>query len=173
MPYCKNCGAQLAEGTVYCQNCGASTQEPPRPAFRSAGWGARFVAWLIDVIIIGIFLTPTKIFLALFGLSGFTLPILPAPLSWIPFVEFGLDNVVYFLYWTLMDGFFGQSVGKMAMHLKVTRTNGQPIEIGTAAIESLGKAFMLPLDFIIGWLIHSERGQRLFNIISETKVVRV
>jgi uncharacterized RDD family membrane protein YckC len=60
----------------------------------------------------------------------------------------------------------------MAMHLKVTRLNGQPIDVGTAAIESLGKAFLLPLDCIIGWLIHSDRNQRLFNIISETMVVR-
>jgi uncharacterized RDD family membrane protein YckC len=71
-----------------------------------------------------------------------------------------------------MDGTFGQSIGKMAMHLKVTRLNGQPINVGTAAIESFGKAFLLPLDCIIGWLIHQDRNQRLFNTISETTVVR-
>ncbi len=173
MAFCKNCGAQLSEGTVFCQSCGASTREPSRPALASAGWGARFVAWLIDVIIIGIFLTPTKLFLAFFGLSGLTLPILPAPLSWIPFVEFGLDNVVYFLYWTIMDGTFGQSVGKMAMHLKVTRLNGQPIDVGTAAVESFGKAFMLPLDCILGWILYQNQNKRLFNSVSGTTVVRL
>jgi uncharacterized RDD family membrane protein YckC len=138
----------------------------------SAGWGVRFVAWLIDIIFLGIFLAPTKFFLALLGLSGFSLQILPFPFHWLPFVEFGLDNVIYFFYWTIMDGTFGQSIGKMAMHLKVTRLNGQPIDIGTAAIESFGKAFLLPLDCIVGWLLRSNTTQRLFNIISETTVIR-
>ena len=172
MPFCKNCGAQLSEGAVFCQHCGASTREPSRPVLASAGWGARFVAWLIDMIIIGIFLTPIRFFFAILGWPSFSLPILPFPLSWLPFVEFGLDNVVYFFYWTIMDGTFGQSIGKMAMHLKVTRLNGQSINVGTAAIESFGKAFLLPLDCIIGWLVHSDRNQRLFNTISETTVVR-
>ena len=172
MPFCKNCGAQLSEGAIFCQNCGASTREPSRPVLASAGWGTRFVAWLIDIIIIEIFLAPTRLFLALLGLSGFSLPILPFPFNWLPFVNFKLENVVYFFYWTIMDGTFGQSIGKMVMHLKVTRLNGQPIEVGTAAMESFGKAFLLPLDCIIGWLIHSHRNQRLFNIISETTVVR-
>jgi uncharacterized RDD family membrane protein YckC len=173
MPFCRNCGAQLSENAVFCQNCGTSTREPSRPLRVSAGWGTRFVAWLIDIIIIEIFLAPTRLFWGLLGLLGFSLPIFPFPINWLPFVGFGLDNIVCFFYWTIMDGTFGQSIGKMAMQLKVTRLDGQSIDIGTAAIESLGKAFLLPLDCIIGWLIHSDRNQRLLNLISETMVVSV
>ena len=164
----------MSEGAVFCQSCGASTQEPPKPTLRSSSWGARFVAWLIDMIILGIFLTPLKVFFwAFFGQTSFQLLTLPAPLSWIPFVEFGLDNVVYFVYWTAMDGIFGQSIGKMVMHLKVTRTNGQTLDIGTAAVESFGKAFMLPLDCILGWLLYQNQNKRLFNAVSNTTVVRL
>jgi uncharacterized RDD family membrane protein YckC len=98
--------------------------------------------------------------------------LLPDPFRWIPFVEFGLDNVIYFLYWTIMEGIFGQSIGKMAMRLKVARLNGQPVDMGYAAIESLGKAFLLPLDCLIGWIFFAGRNQRLFNYISETIVVK-
>jgi len=42
-----------------------------------------------------------------------------------------------------------------------------------AAIESIGKAFLLPLDCIIGWILYPSRRQRLFNYLSDTIVVRV
>jgi uncharacterized RDD family membrane protein YckC len=69
-----------------------------------------------------------------------------------------------------MEGIYGQSIGKMVMQLKVTRLDGQPIDMGYAAIESLGKAFLLPIDCIVGWLLYSN--ERLFNFMSETKVVK-
>ncbi len=172
MPYCKKCGAQIAEDAAFCHNCGASVKGPVEPTFAIAGWGERFIAWLIDMIVLGIFLAPITIFYVLFGLPRFSFPILPYPFSSIPFAEFGLSNVIYFLYWTFMEGTYGKSIGKMAMRLKVTRLNGQPIDLGYAALESLGKAFLLPLDCIVGLLIHSNRNQRLFNFISETIVVK-
>jgi len=170
MPYCKNCGAQIAEDAAFCQNCGASVKGPSRPTYITAGWGERFIAWLIDMIVLGIFLAPITFFYTFFGLPRLSFPFWPFTLSWIPFVEFGLSNIVYFLYWTFMEGTYGQSIGKMAMRLKVTRLNGQPIDVGTAAIESFGKAFLLPIDCFVGWLLYSN--QRLFNFISETIVVK-
>jgi uncharacterized RDD family membrane protein YckC len=170
MPYCKNCGAQLTEDAAYCQNCGTPVKGPSRPMLVTANWGERFVAWLIDIIIIGIFLVPFRFFFTLFEWSSFSIPIFPSSLSWFPLFWLGLDNIVYFLYWTIMEGTYGQSIGKMAMQLKVTRLNGQPIDMGYAAIESLGKAFLLPVDCFVGWLLYSN--QRLFNYISDTIVVR-
>jgi uncharacterized RDD family membrane protein YckC len=50
--------------------------------------------------------------------------------------------------------------------------NGEPLTMGNAAIESLGKAFLLPLDCIIGWLFFPAKKQRLFNYLSGTIVVK-
>lgn len=75
------------------------------------------------------------------------MPVLPV---WIPFVDFGLSNIVYFLYWTLMEGSYGRSIGKMVMRIKVVRVRGEPMDLAHAALESLGKAFVLPLDCILG-----------------------
>jgi len=172
MPYCKNCGTQVAEDYVYCPNCGATVRGPSKSMLVVAGWGERFVAWIIDMIVLGIFLAPIRIFISLFRLPNLWLQIMPFPLSWIPFVEFGFGNIVYFLYWTFMEGTYGQSIGKMVMKLKVTRQNGQPIDFGYAALESFGKAFLLPLDCIIGWLMNTNKNQRLFNVISETVVTK-
>lgn len=170
MPYCRNCGAQLPEGAEFCQNCGTPIRGPARSRLATAGWGERFVAWLIDIIIIGIFISPAKFFWAWIGF-----PILgggPPFLRWIPFTDFGLDNIIYFVYWMLMEGIYGQSIGKMALRLRVVRLDRKPIDIGIAAIESIGKAFLLPIDCIIGWILYPDKNQRLFNYISGTVTVK-
>jgi len=166
MPYCKNCGVELPEGAAYCRQCGTRVGIASRQAF--ANWGERFVAWIIDIILVGIFLAPIKYFI---GVAWPGITWTPNIVRVIPFVDFGMDNVIYFFYWTFMEGMYGQSIGKMAMKIKVTMLNGEPIDMAHAAVESLGKAFLLPLDCIIGWLLYQTRNQRLFNYISETIIV--
>ena len=163
MSYCRKCGAKLPEGATYCPNCGTPVETAFRPAL--AVWGERFIAWLIDMIILGIIFGPW------ITLPGYIWA--PNFLRWIPFVDFGSKNVIYFLYWTFMEGIYGKSIGKMAMKLKVTQLNGKPTDIVHAAIESIGKAFLLPLDCIIGWILYPTKKQRLFNYISETIVVKL
>ena len=72
-----------------------------------------------------------------------------------------------------MEGIFGQSLGKMIMKLKIVQTNGERITMLQAAVESLGKAFLLPIDCLIGWILYSNKKQRLFNFLSETVVIKV
>jgi uncharacterized RDD family membrane protein YckC len=72
----------------------------------------------------------------------------------------------------LMEGAYGQSLGKMLMRIKAARLDGSPINMGQAALQSLGKAFLLPLDCLLGWILYPRRRQRLFNYLSETVVVK-
>ncbi len=133
-----------------------------------AFWWERFVAWLIDVVIIGVVVGILGLFSLLAGVtwwSGWP--------GWLPFFNFNLGGVIYFLYWLFMDGAYGQSFGKMVMRLKITRLNGSEIGMGNAAIESVGKAFLLPLDVLLGWILYPKRRQRIFNYLSETIVVKV
>jgi uncharacterized RDD family membrane protein YckC len=41
------------------------------------------------------------------------------------------------------------------------------------AIQSFGKAFLLPIDVFFGWIFTNDKRQRLFNRASDTIVVRV
>jgi uncharacterized RDD family membrane protein YckC len=110
------------------------------------------------------------------ALTAFTLTpfsFLPSGLDWIPFFNFGLSGIVNFLYWMLMDGAYGQSFGKMIMRVKVTRVDGSRLNMANAALESVGKAFLLPLDCLLGWILYPRRRQRVFNYISETIVVKI
>ena len=178
MPYCKNCGNQLQPDAKFCSRCGApvTTVEQAEPSaagpsaasgLKIAYWGERFVAWLIDVIILGLVVGLLGL-ITWFGFGSFSWwsgwP------SWVPF--FNWSGIVYFLYWFLMDGAYGQSLGKMIMHLRVARLDGSRMNIGQAALESVGKAFILPLDILLGWILYPRRRQRLFNYLSETIVIR-
>jgi uncharacterized RDD family membrane protein YckC len=161
--YCSNCGAKLSGGAVFCTNCGTSVKDVVKPRLERADWGKRFIAWLIDIIILGLITGP---WISLPGL------VLIPELRWIPFVDFGTKNLINFLYWMVMESIYGQSIGKMVMKIKVTKLDGKPVDVTYAAIESIGKAFLLPIDCIIGWILYSNKNQRLFNYISETIVVR-
>lgn len=161
-----NCGEEMPIGSTYCPKCGARVETISGLVL--ASWGERFIAWLIDMILLGILL-------AWFALPGFhwiprvwrgTVP------DWIPFVDFGFKNFAYFLYWTLLEGIYGQSVGKMTMRIRVARIDGGPIDLGKAAIQSIGKAFLLPLDCILGWILYVSRRQRLFNYLADTVVLK-
>jgi len=166
MPFCRECGGQLPEGATYCPNCGAAV----RAQAVLADWGDRFVAWLIDFIIVEAF-----IFIPETLLKWITWPIymwLPPLPRWMPFAGLGLRDVTFFLYWMLMEGIYGQSIGKMVMKAKVTRLDGSPVDLGQAAIESLGKAFVLPIDVLVGLIFFQEKRQRLFSYISNTIVVK-
>lgn len=178
MPSCKKCGAAIPDEAKYCTVCGTSVTageaspesiSPVAPAAsepKLAFWWERFVAWLIDVVIIG----------AITGILGmlttYTFPALPSWPNWIPFFNLNLNGVALFLYWTLLESIYGQSFGKMVMRIRITRLNGSPVGLGNAALESVGKAFLLPLDLLLGWFLHPKRKQRIFNYISETIVTR-
>ena len=72
-----------------------------------------------------------------------------------------------------MEGIYGQSIGKMVMKIRVTQLGGARTDLVHAAIGSIGKAFLLPIDCIVGWIMYPTKKQRLFNYLSETIVVKV
>lgn len=126
-----------------------------------AKWGSRFWAWLIDILLVEAFSS------LIVNSSGFFWDS-----DFISIAGFGVHGVLMFAYWTLLEGHNGQSVGKMALSLKVTDREGRKIDFGVAALESFGKAFILPLDCLIGWLAMPNSKLRLFNRISNTIVIR-
>ncbi|WP_049902361.1 RDD family protein [Halococcus agarilyticus] len=134
-----------------------------RTKLHLASWDDRFVAWLIDLLLVGAVVST-------FGGVGdlFTLATDAFFVS-IPFL--GANGVGFWLYWTALEGYRGQSAGKMVMDIAVTDERGGEIGYPAAAIESFGKAFVLPLDVLIGWLAMEEEYVRLFNRLSSTIVV--
>ena len=133
----------------------ADASEPVR-----APWHMRFVAWLIDVaLVLGL----------LWYFAEVPLPDLPV----------GADDAVFlartsvgmYLYWWFFESYTGQPMGKLVVGLKTTDPSGETVGFGPAAIECFGKAFLLPVDLLVGWYLDPDARQRLFNRLSNTVVI--
>ena len=77
-----------------------------------------------------------------------------------------ISSLVFTAYWTYFESTSGQSIGKKLLHLK-------NIDAKTAALESFGKAVLLPLDVILGWIFTNDKRQRIFNRASNTIVIKI
>lgn len=142
---------------------GVGTGEPERRTVHLASWDDRFLAWLIDVLLVGAVLS-------VFGEAAGAFSLLTGSLSLsAPFL--GVNGLGLWIYWTALEGYRGQSAGKVVMKIAVTDRRGEAIDYATAAVESFGKAFLLPLDVLIGWLFMENEYVRLFNRLSSTIVI--
>ena len=158
---CANCGAELTSGASFCANCGALTsgglaQPAPletgtmlRPEYM--GFWIRALAWVVDVALILV----VNLLLTRAGLSLLTLFVGP-------------------VYATLFIGIKGQTLGKMALGIKVIDARGNVPGLGRAVLREIVGKFLsglaLGLGYAwIGWDAH-KRGWH--DYIAGTYVVR-
>ncbi len=131
-----------------------------------AKWTDRFLAWLIDFIIISII--STSIIFASFGTIDYDQDaILAESTQYIP------TSLLFFAYWTILEYKTGQTIGKKILNLKVTNISGNRPSLKGVIIGSFGKAFLLPLDVLLGWILTNEKRQRVFNKLGDTLVVKI
>lgn len=76
-------------------------------------------------------------------------------------------------YFVITEFKYGQTLGKKALNIKTTTYDGTKISLKQSAINSIGKTFLLPIDFVVGILLEKSRKQRLFNKISDTIVIKI
>jgi uncharacterized RDD family membrane protein YckC len=147
-----------------------------------AGWVDRFLAWLIDFIIVSIGLAILFALLAIpFWISYYSNDMALGHENFVmalghknfePF-HYLLSSLAFFGYWTYFEHTSGQSIGKRLLNIKTTDMFGKSIDTKSAALESLGKSFLLPIDVILGWLFTNNKRQRIFNKISNTIVIKL
>jgi uncharacterized RDD family membrane protein YckC len=146
-----------------------------------ASWSTRFWAWLVDFIIVNVGLAVLYAILSIpMWLYGFTNPNMMAMMSngqwWSNAggpISFALNSLVFFGYWLSMESKTGQSIGKILLHVKTTNMQGQPADVKSIAISSFGKAFLLPIDVILGWIFTNDKRQRLLSRAANTIVIKV
>lgn len=122
----------------------------------SADFGTRFVAWLIDAIIIGV----PAVILMMF---------LPVMLMYPLILVAGIAYQVYF--WTTT----GQTFGKQAMGLKVVSAeNGALLEPSAAALRYVGYIVSgIPIYRGFFWAIWDPKHDTWHDKIAKTKVIKV
>jgi uncharacterized RDD family membrane protein YckC len=84
-----------------------------------------------------------------------------------------ISGAAFFGYWTYFEYTSGQSIGKRVLKIKTVNLSGNRIDIKNAAVESFGKAFLLPIDVILGWIFTNNKRQRIFSRISNTIVIKL
>jgi len=190
---CAKCGTPAAPGTKFCESCGAplpaaaqpaqgsaaaaSAYATPEPQVQYQGVAIRFVALFIDGIILGII---GYILIFLFAASAITVDTSTGAVSIGPayYAAVALVIVIELLYFTLLLGRYGQSVGMMAVKIKVvSEADSGPITYGAAFIRTI----LLYIDeipyaipFLLGAILiwTSDKKQRLGDRVAHTVVLK-
>ena len=146
---CLSCAQPAPADAGFCPGCGRVLS-----AIVYAGFWIRFVAWLIDAII----LTIPNIIIGL---------VVESPGSIL--LQFAIGIVYTIGFWTAE----GATPGKMAMGLRITTVQGEPVDFGKAVLRYIGY-FVSGITLGIGYLMiaftREKRG--LHDLIAGTVVIK-
>ncbi len=193
--FCSKCGANVADGAAFCPACGQSvggvvaapvaSAIPPgyvaRPTVAYAGFWLRFVALIIDIIILGIAGSILTFPFAVSMGGGMFMHGRPPmrPEEWIGFFS-GLWRVILirmvlqWLYYAFLESSAWQgTIGKKALGLEVTDLAGQRISFARATGRHFAK-IISSLILFIGYLMagFTEKKQALHDMIAGCLVIR-
>ena len=83
-----------------------------------------------------------------------------------------MQSLIFFAYWTYFESTTGQSIGKKLLKIKTTGLTGNLADVRSVAIQSFGKAFLLPIDVFFGWIFTNDKRQRLLSRAADTIVIK-
>ena len=194
--FCSRCGSEVEEGVRYCGACGQEVGSPVSPPQipasapvstpqRYAGFWLRFVAHLIDHIVVGIpFFLIVMVPIFLFGglhllarrsAAGPPDPAFVAAVLLRFFFAIALFVLAQWLYFAGMESSARQATfGKAAMSLRVTGLTGQHLTFGHATGRFFAKIITGLIPLGIGYFMagFTEKKQALHDMIAGTLVLR-
>ncbi|MEE8443534.1 MAG: RDD family protein [Dehalococcoidia bacterium] len=165
---CPQCNGENPPESRFCAHCGASLQAKAWRASSYANFWLRFVAFTIDsflLFIVYLALSVLKVAADVVQVSGGS----AAP----SFVASALILLTPGLYYWLFTGLKGQTIGKMALGIRVVDAQGNKPGLGRAALrESIGKTIST-LVLMIGylWVFWDKRKQGWHDKLAHTFVV--
>ncbi len=188
---CPNCSVENPPEAQFCDNCGTQLVEPRSEEARQsvptadvatgetryAGFWIRLGAWAIDVFVLAVsfFIFQIGIQLLVLGLDFFDLSGSFGNLGVVIFLNFPVVVFGPRIYYVLLTGLRGQTVGKMALGIKVVIGGNRNPGIGRAALrETIGKLISI-IAFFLGilWIVWDPRKQGWHDKIANTYVVVV
>src|SRR5215208_3052281 len=132
--------------------------------------GRRIVATIVDGLIFG------ALYAVMAMLFGTVTSVGPA--NWsssLPALPSVLYGVIVVLYYVLLEGYLGQTVGKMVVGIKVVREdNGEVPGVGGATIRTLLRIIDSLFSSLVAFIavLISGKNQRLGDMAAHTLVVR-
>lgn len=140
--FCAHCGAAIQLGAHFCPGCGAAAGAGTAPtsvvgmgvgteaSVEYMGFWIRVAAVVIDGILTGI------VGAILDAILGFT----------------GIGALLSITYYVLLTGLKGQTLGKMALGIKVVNAQGNVPGIGRAALREIVGKFVSAIAIGLGYL---------------------
>ena len=133
-----------------------------------AKWTDRFLAWLIDFIIISSIST-----VMIFSLFGTIYYESNEGGLWAENTQYIPTSILFFIYWIVLEYKTGQTIGKKILNLKVINIDGSKANFKGILLGSFGKSFLLPIDVVLGWILTNDKRQRIFNKLGDTVIIKI
>ena len=186
--FCNQCGGQNPAGATFCSKCGGSLIGVPQPLATTAtrpvvstparygGFWIRFVAALIDGILVQVVVVPFGALMGgAIGVAGVATS-MPGEGTRLVSVIVGvvLGLLGSWIYEAAMESSSLQAtLGKMIFGMKVTDGNGNRISFMRATGRHFAK-YLSSLILFIGYIMagFTARKQALHDIIADTLVIR-
>jgi uncharacterized RDD family membrane protein YckC len=182
--FCSKCGASVADGVAICPACGqpagAGAIPPQLPPVNYAGFWLRFVAYLIDIVLVSIVAIPIYLVLgSLFGLNMSSIardpnsPMLGSAVISVLLFE-GCALFGLWLYYAILESSAWQgTVGKKVLGLRVTDLDGNRISFGRATGRFFAK-LVSNFTFMIGYIMagFTAKKQALHDMIAGCLVTK-
>jgi uncharacterized RDD family membrane protein YckC len=189
--YCSQCGQPVRAGARFCGACGGAlagvlpwqTEATPRASEEGqyAGFWIRFVAWFIDGVVVSIVTQPITLALG----SGFSFEVEENALGEPTSFNWDLDETrliigaiigfaVPLVYWMVAFSKWGQTLGALAVSIKVQHPDGTLLSPALAAVRYFG-SIVSGLIFGLGyfWMIWDGSKQTWHDKFANSVVVKV
>jgi uncharacterized RDD family membrane protein YckC len=131
--------------------------------------GRRVLATIVDVIVLGVLFAVMSV---LFGESSAQGTSMSFSTGTLPTLGFFVLAMAYYI---LMEGYLGQTLGKMLLGIKVIREDtGEVPGLGPAAIRSVMRIVDGLFSYLVAFIavLASAKNQRLGDMVAHTLVVR-
>ena len=139
-----------------------------------AGFWLRVAAAMIDAILVGIAKVTLSVLLG--GVSGVFNSVwqVPAAMPGLLFTWL-FSSAIGMAYYVVFTGSCGQTPGKMALYIKVVRSDGSDMTYGRAALREVPGKFLSGILLGIGYLmvVFDERKQGLHDKLADSCVIRI
>ena len=124
----------------------------------------RFIAYILDFLVVSAIMWPISYLLYLFVNPVFRFQVY----HYFPFTA----PIIIILYFVLCEKIRGATVGKLLMFIEVQNEEGNRISYKQAIIRNISKLWWIFIifDYIIG-LLYGSKDDRLLGQLSKTKVV--
>ncbi len=176
---CPKCGerfelptiAQPAVAETSVESAASPLPQPPRQqeiaALPKAGFWIRVVATMLDGLLVFVLQFVLGFLLASAGIA--------AGIGDVSGLVMLFGYLLSFAYYIVFTGYCGQTPGKMALRIKVIRTDGAQIGYGRAAFRETVAKFISGIILCIGYLMVAFDGQKqgLHDRMADTYVIKL